>query len=504
MALPCASWRFRVKTFNHFVGGRWLEPSSNEWLATINPYTGEEWAKIARGNGEDVDIAVRSADEAFHAKSWAGLTASARGKLLNRIADAIADHTDELAEVEVRDNGKLIAEVRAQCQLLREWLSYYAGMADKVEGRIPPIEKPDTVGLVHYEPYGVCAGITPWNSPLLQLVWKLAPALAAGNTFVLKPSEFASASSLLLAEIVHEAGLPEGVFNVVTGLGSEVGASLVRHPLVRRVTFTGGENGGIAVAADAAHKLIPYTLELGGKSANIIFADADMDKAVQGVVSGVFAASGQTCMAGSRVLVHESLFDTILERLAQIADAAVLGDPRDSATNLGPIATEPQYRMIAAMIRTAISEGARLVTGGPVSAPDGAKGGLFVRPTIFADVTPNMEIFRKEVFGPVVAVVPFRDDDEAVRIANGTEFGLAAGIWTNDLGRAVRVSRQLQAGTVWINTYRSTSYLMPFGGYKRSGVGRENGAESIKDYLQQKSVHINVGQQPVANPFIRR
>jgi aldehyde dehydrogenase (NAD+) len=493
-----------MKTFDHFIDGNWTEPSAGEWFSTTDPYSGEEWAKVAKGNADDADAAVRSADRAFRAESWAGLTASARGKLLNRLAEAIADHADELAEIEVRDNGKLIAEVRAQCRLLREWLAYYAGMADKVEGRIPPIEKPDTLGLVHYEPYGVCVGITPWNSPLLQLIWKLAPALAAGNTFVLKPSEFASVSSLCLAEIVYKAGLPAGVFNVVTGLGSEIGAPLVRHPLVRRVAFTGGEGGGIAVAGDAAHKLIPYTLELGGKSANILFSDADLDKAVSGVVSGIFAASGQTCMAGSRVLVHESLFDVTLARLKEIAESAILGDPRDPATNLGPIATKPQYLKISEMIAAAISEGARLVTGGPVPASDDANGGLFVRPTIFADVTPDMQIFRKEVFGPVAIVMPFRNESDAIGIANGTEFGLAAGIWTNDIGRAVRVSRRLEAGTVWINNYRSTSYLMPFGGYKRSGVGRENGAESIKDYLQQKSVHINVGQGLVANPFIRR
>ena len=493
-----------MQIFNHFIDGKWTKPSSSEWITSTDPYNGQQWARIARGNSVDVDVAVQSAERAFHAQEWAGLTASARGRLLNRLADAIADHADELAEIEVRDNGKLLAEVRVQCQLLREWMAYYAGMADKIEGRIPPIEKADTVGLVHYEPYGVCVGITPWNSPLLQLVWKLAPALAAGNTFVLKPSEFASVSSLLLAEIAHKAGLPAGVFNVVTGFGAEVGSSLVRHPLVRRVTFTGGENGGTAVAADAAHKLIPYTLELGGKSANIVFADADLDRATQGIISGIFAASGQTCMAGSRVLLHESVFDDVLARLKQVAEAAVLGDPRDSNTNLGPVATEPQYRKIAGMIETAIAEGAKLVTGGPLAVPDGAKAGFFIRPTIFSDVTPQMEIFRQEVFGPVVVVLPFRDDDEAVRIANGTEFGLAAGIWTNDLARAVRVSRQLQAGTVWINTYRSTSYLMPFGGYKRSGVGRENGADSIKDYLQQKSVHINVSQGKVENPFIRR
>jgi acyl-CoA reductase-like NAD-dependent aldehyde dehydrogenase len=493
-----------MQNYGHFIHGQMVQPASGEWISTVNPYTGEPWAQIARGNAADVDAAVNSAHRAFSSPEWRGITVSARAAILRRFADAVADNVEELTEIESRDNGKLIAEIRVQCGLLSEWIHYFAGLSDKVEGRIPPIEKPLQLGLVRYEPFGVCAGITPWNSPLLLLVWKLAPALAAGNTFVAKPSEYTSVSSLLLAKIACEAGLPPGVFNVVTGYGAEVGEPLVTHPLVRRVAFTGGEPGGLAVATTAARKLIPCTLELGGKSANVVFEDANLEAAVNGIVSGIFAASGQTCMAGSRALVHESIFDEVVKRLVEIAESAKLGDPRDPTTNIAPVATKPQYQKIAELIDSAISEGATLLTGGV--APQGAvgKGGWFVRPTIFSDVTPSMRIVREEVFGPVLTIMPFRDEQHAVELANSTEYGLAAGVWTKDIARAFRMSEKLEAGTVWINTYRSTSYVMPFGGYKRSGIGRENGIEAIYEYLQQKSVHVNMNEAPVANPFVRR
>jgi acyl-CoA reductase-like NAD-dependent aldehyde dehydrogenase len=493
-----------MQRYGHFIDGKIVEPSSGEWIESLNPYTGEPWAEIARGNATDVDAAVASAHKAFRATNWAGLTSSARGAVLRRFADAVAKRADELADVESRDNGKLIAEIRLQCRLLPEWLHYFAGLSDKVEGRIPPLEKPLQIGLVRYEPFGVCVGITPWNSPLLLLVWKLAPALAAGNTFVAKPSEYTSASTVLLAQIACESGLPAGVFNVVTGYGIEVGEPLVNHRLVRRVAFTGGEPGGIRVALAAAEKLIPCTLELGGKSANIVFEDADIDAAVNGIVSGVFAASGQTCMAGSRALVHESIHAEVIERLKTIAQSAKLGDPRDPATNIAPIATLPQFEKISSLIDSAIQEGAVLVTGGVQFPSSGSNGGNFVRPTIFSGVTPSMRIVREEVFGPVLTVMPFKDEQQAIELANATDYGLAAGVWTKDIARAFRMSEKLEAGTVWINTYRSTSYLMPFGGFKRSGIGRENGIEAIKEYLQQKSIHINMNEAPVANPFIRR
>lgn len=488
-----------MQRYGHFIDGRQQPPIAGCWLETINPYNGQAWAEIARGDVADAEAAVEAAARAFPA--WRATPPAGRAAILRRFADLVEQHAAELGALESRDNGKLLAETGLQCRLLPSWIHYFAGLADKIEGRIPPIEKANTLGFVHYEPYGVCVGIVPWNSPLLLLVWKLAPALVAGNTFVAKPSEYTTATAVRLAEIAVEAGLPPGVFNVVSGLGEEVGASLIGHPKVRRVAFTGGEAGGLAVQRLAGEKLIPCTLELGGKSANVVFEDADREAALSGAISGIFAAGGQSCMAGSRLLLHDSLHDLFVERLVAAAEAVKLGDPSDPATNMGPVATPPQHRKILDYIAIAEREGARRLTGG---LPQENPGGLFVRPTVLVDVKPSMRIAREEVFGPVVAVLRFSTEEEAIALANDSAYGLAAGIWTEDMRRAFRVSAALEAGTVWINTYRSTSYVMPFGGYKRSGLGRENGIESIKDWLQQKSVHLNLGKGPVANPFVRR
>jgi aldehyde dehydrogenase (NAD+) len=331
----------------------------------------------------------------------------------------------------------------------------------------------------------------------------VAPALAAGNAVVIKPSEFTSASTLEFAALCQEAGLPPGVVNVVTGYGGEVGEPLVAHPLVRKVAFTGGESGGRHVNTVAAADFKHVTLELGGKSANIVFDDARLEDALSGAISGIFAASGQTCIAGSRLLVHESIHDEFLQRLVALAETARFGDPMSADTQVGPITTEQQYRKVLDYIAIAKKEGARCVLGGGAAEPPPGAGGRFVRPTIFADVLPEMRIAREEVFGPVLCVMRFKDDEDAIRIANGTNYGLAAGVWTESLRRAVTMSRRLVAGTVWVNTYRSTSYTTPFGGYKASGLGRENGIDAIREYLQCKSVWFHTGSAP-ANPYIRR
>ena len=434
---------------------------------------------------------------------WARMSPTQRGHALRRFADVVAKHAERLATIEVRDNGKLFAEMSNQCRYLVEWFHYYGGLADKVQGTVPPIDKPGVLNFTRFEPIGVTACITPWNSPLLLMAWKVAPALAAGNAVVIKPSEFSSASTLEFAALTLEAGLPPGLVNVVTGYGNEVGEPLVAHPLVRKVAFTGGESGGrhvnIAAAADFKH----VTLELGGKSANIVFEDARLDDAVSGAISGIFAASGQTCIAGSRLLVHESIHDQFLDRLVTLARTARLGDPMSPDTQIGPITTQPQYRKVVDYIEIAKKEGARCVMGGgPAEKPAGA-GGWFVQPTIFADVLPDMRIAQEEVFGPVLCVIRFKDDEDAIRIANSTNYGLAAGVWTESLRRAVEMSNRLVAGTVWVNTYRSTSYTTPFGGYKASGLGRENGIDAIREYLQTKSVWFYTGG-PVGNPYIRR
>ena len=390
----------------------------------------------------------------------------------------------------------------AQTAYMAQWYYYFGGLADKIEGSVPAMDKPDVLNYTRHEPLGVCACITPWNSPLLLLAWKAAPALAAGNTLVIKPSEFTSASTLEFARLSLEAGLPPGVVNVVTGFGDEVGDPLVRHRKVRKVAFTGGESSGRSVNVTAAADFKRVTLELGGKSANIVFDDANLDQAVNGAISGIFAASGQTCIAGSRLLLQDSIHDEFLERLLAIGKRIRLGDPMLPETQVGPITTEPQYRRILDYIAIAKAEGARCVLGGEAATLPGV-GGLFVKPTIFTDVTPKMRIAQEEVFGPVLAVLRFKDLDEAVEIANDVNYGLAAGVWTESLRRAVRMADRLQAGTVWVNTYRSTSYTTPFGGYKASGLGRENGVEAIKEYLQVKSIWLYTGGD-IANPFIRR
>ena len=492
-----------MQKYQLYIDGAWTDPLTGEWIDTANPYTGNAWARIPRAGAADVGAAVEAAHRAFRQGEWPRLTATRRGLMLRKFAEILTSEAERLARIEVRDNGKLHAEVLNQCRYLAQWFHYYGGLADKIEGSVPPIDKPNVLNLTRYEPLGVCACITPWNSPLLLLAWKAAPALAAGNTIVVKPSEFTSASTLEFAALSTQAGFPKGVINVVTGFGPEAGDSLVRHGKVRKIAFTGGEAGGATVNSSAAPDFKRVTLELGGKSANIVFDDANLDQAVNGAITGIFAASGQSCIAGSRLLLQDSIHDEFLERLAGLAGEARIGDPMSPETQVGPITTEPQYRKILEYIEIAKGEGARLVLGGgSVPAPDGNRG-LFVEPTIFADVTPDMRIAQEEVFGPVLAVMRFKDEDEAIAIANDVNYGLAAGVWTESLRRGITVSERLEAGTIWVNTYRSTSFTTPFGGYKASGLGRENGMEAIKEYLQTKSVWYHTGGD-VANPYTRR
>ena len=492
-----------MHTYQIYINGQWCDSASGKWFDSLDPYTGESWASIPQCNSTDVEAAVEAAHKAFESEAWRGLTATARGKMVKKFGQVLLDNAEKLAAIEVRDNGKLYTEVVNQCRYMTEWFEYYGGLADKVEGTVPPIDKPKVLNYTRYEPLGVCACITPWNSPLLLLVWKLAPALAAGNTVVIKPSEFTSASTLELAKLSELAGFPPGVINVVTGYSSEVGQPLVAHKKIRKIAFTGGEEGGRHVNISAAADFKKVTLELGGKSANIVFDDADLDQAVNGAVSGIFAASGQTCIAGSRLLLQDSIHDAFLERLVDTAKTAKLGNPMSEDTQIAPIANEHQYRKIIKYIDIAKAEGARCVLGGEAGTAKGKHQGLFVMPTIFADVHNSMRIAQEEVFGPVLSVIRFKDEAEAISIANDVDYGLAAGVWTKSLNRAVNVSERLQAGTIWVNTYRSTSYTTPFGGYKSSGLGRENGQQAIKEYLQVKSVWLHTGEV-TKNPYSRR
>ena len=492
-----------LERFRNVVAGRSCESATGRWLTTTNPFDGRDWAEVPRCGPEDCAAAIEAAHAAFVKGPWPALSATARGKLLRRLGDLIARDAEKLAALETRDNGKLFAEMLGQLRYIPEWLNYYGGLADKIEGGVLPNDKPDVFIYTKREPLGVIVCITPWNSPLMLLTWKLAPALAAGNTVVIKPSEFTSCSTLALMDLVSEAGFPPGVINTVTGFGGEVGAALVEHPLVAKVAFTGGDATGAAVYAAAAKGIKHVTLELGGKSPNIIFADANLDHAVKGAISGIFAASGQTCIAGSRLLVQRSIYAEVSQRLVAFAAQAKLGNPMDPTTQVGPITTQPQRQKVLDYIETAKGEGARcLLGGGRPAAPDLA-GGWFVEPTIFDNVSNDMCIAREEVFGPVLSIIPFEDDDHAAEIANDSIYGLAAGLWTTDIRRAVTMADRIRAGTVWVNTYRAVSFMAPFGGYKRSGIGRENGQSAIDEYLQTKSVWINLAQD-VPNPFVMR
>jgi len=491
-----------MKSYKLYIDGEWINSTSGKWFETENPYTGEVWAKISRGNAEDVDKAVKAASKAFQG-DWGQTKPTERGKLLNRLAEIIEKNSERLGEIEVRDNGKLITEMGAQTKYLAEWYRYYGGLADKVEGSVIPSDKPGIFNFTRYEALGVIGMITPWNSPLLLLAWKLAPALAAGNTAVVKPSEYTSASTLEFMNLIEEVGFPKGVVNTVTGFGLEVGSPLVDHPNVDKIAFTGSDVSGQKIYEAAAKKIMPVTLELGGKSPNIVFEDADFEAAVMGVISGIFAATGQTCIAGSRLLVQKSIHDKFVERLINVAKEAKIGDPMSTETHVGPVTTQPQYQKIIDYIEIAKKENAKCVLGGKPYTGPGAKGKQFIEPTIFTGVTNEMRIAQEEVFGPVLSVIPFDTEEDAVRIGNDIDFGLAAGVWTNDIGRALRMSEKLRAGTIWVNTYRAVSFTSPFGGYKRSGEGRESGKDAIKEFLQVKSVWI-AQQTTTENPFIMR
>ena len=494
----------QLKTFQTYIDGKWCDAASGKRFETHDPYTGETWALIPECDKADVDRAVEAAYRAFNEGPWPQMTPTARGKALRRIAGLIEKHADYLARIEVRDNGKLISEMAAQTKYLPEWFYYYGGLADKIQGAVVPVDRPDHFNYILREPVGVCGFITPWNSPLMLTGWKLAPALAAGCTVVIKPSEYTSASLLeFMRLVIDEADIPPGVINVVTGYGAVAGEPLVTHPKIAKIAFTGGTSTGSRVNELAARTFKKVSLELGGKSPNIVFDDCIIDDAVSGAISGIFAATGQTCIAGSRLLVQETIHDQFVEKLVAMAKQAKLGDPSLAETQVGPVTTPPQYEKVLGYIDIAKGEGANCVLGGGPATKEEGGGKYFVKPTIFTNVDNQMRIAQEEVFGPVLSVIKFKDEEDAVRIANDIAYGLGSGVWTQSVRRAHTMARRIKAGTVWVNTYRAVSFTMPFGGYKASGLGRENGAEAIDGYLQSKSVWINNGPGG-GNPFIMK
>ncbi|MBU2999900.1 aldehyde dehydrogenase [Roseovarius nubinhibens] len=489
-----------MQSFEMLINGAWVAAGDGASFDTVSPADGKVWAKIPEATEEDVDRAVRAAHAACYEGPWSRMTPTERGHCLRRLAELLKANAERLGEIETRDTGKMFKETRWQANYIAEFFHFYAGCADKIHGDTLPIDKPDMFVFTHREPLGVIAAIVPWNSQLFLTAVKIGPALAAGNTVVLKASEHASAAMLEFGKLIAEAGIPDGVVNIVTGHGEPCGRALTSHPLVARISFTGGPGAARHVLMNSTKNFAEVSLELGGKSPFIVFEDADIESAVNGSVAGIFGASGQSCVAGSRLIVHEDVADAFLARMVEIARAVKIGDPMAEETEMGPLCTLGQLETIEREVSRAVEEGGRVLCGGKRAAA----GEMYFEPTIIDCPSPDLHIVDTELFGPVLSVLRFRTEDEALRLANDTEHGLAAGIFTRDGARALRMSRAVRAGIVWVNTYRAISPVAEFGGMKGSGYGRESGFQAMYDYTRPKTVWMNASSEPLGSMFVAR
>lgn len=490
----------QIRDCQMLIDGDWVAASDGAVFDSTSPITGKPWARIPEATGADVDRAVRAADRAFTSGPWATMTPSLRGKCLRKLGDLLAEKSEELGRAETIDTGKMLKETRWQAKYISEFFHFYAGAADKLSGEVLPIDKPDLFVFAHREPLGVVAAIVPWNSQLFLVAVKIGPALAAGNTVVLKASEHASVPMLDFGRLIAEAGFPPGVVNIITG-HNEVGRALTSHPLVARISFTGGPNAARAIVRNSAENFAEVSLELGGKSPFIVFEDADIESAVNGSIAGIFGATGQSCVAGSRLIIHESVADQFLAKMVAMAKAIRIGDPLAEETQMGPLCTEGQLAHIQRQVALAQDEGGTVLVGG--KQPPGM-GGTYYEPTIIDCPSPDLTIVDTELFGPVLSVLRFKTEAEAIQLANASVHGLAAGIFTLNGARQMRVAKAVRAGIVWVNTYRVVSPIAAFGGVKGSGYGRESGFQAMFDYTRPKTIWVNTSSEPIANPFVMR
>jgi aldehyde dehydrogenase (NAD+) len=484
-----------------FINGEWREGSNQQILESISPATGQPWATFACAAPNDVDAAVAAAKNALDNPQWRDMLPTARGKLLYRLADLIDREAETIGRVETTDSGKLASETIAQTRYVGDYYRYFAGLADKIEGAVLPIDKPDMHVFTKRKPIGVVAAIVPWNAQMFLTATKLGPALAAGCTVVLKASEIAPAPMLEFARLIQQAGFPDGVVSVITGDAENCAIPLTRHPDVDRIAFTGGPETARHVIRNSAENFAVTSLELGGKSPIIVFDDANVENAVNGLIAGNFGASGQSCVAGSRAFVQRGIFNTIAEQIAVRTGQIVVGDPQDANTHLGPLCTVAQVERIEATLQKSQSQGAEILAGG--SRPSGLSDHYF-NPTLVKCQTPDTETMQVEMFGPVMSLLPFDTEEQAIALANNSDFGLGSGVFTENIATAHRVSDRIRSGICWVNTYRAVSPIAPFGGFNQSGYGREAGVDSIADYTRTQTTWINTSDKPMANPFVMR